>query len=382
MRRWENKLQSWLQAGLITSDQRDRIVAHEDSLDRRNIAVYTIIGLGAIIIAIGIISLVAYNWDKTPASLKLVSNFTMLTATAVIAYRLYNSSKKIYFEILSAVFFLLIAGSIGLISQIFHTGGEFYQAATFWAVITIPLIAMSRGTVTINLWLAVFIIALQGQLYHALQHGYFRDILFSVTILFALLPVIFGAAAVVLQRMRRDNLVAMGRALAVWALAGALVGTIYLSVPIRYDQDYALGALIALVLLVNGAVIAGIVFLTIKSLGRAAILLAAGAMLYGIMTAVNISWHEWQVRQFPDAMLFILIWFAAAFLFYSLEYRKLFNVMIAGIGIRFLVVYFQIFKDLAVTGFGLIVSGLVIIGACLLYIKKRESLYGLMDRLK
>ena len=88
------------------------------------------------------------------------------------------------------------------------------------------------------------------------------------------------------------------------------------------------------------------------------------------------------VREVTDAALFILAWFAAAFFLFRLDYRKLFNALIVGIGIRFLVVYFQVFSDLAMTGLGLIVSGLAIIGLSALYIKKRESLYALMERIK
>lgn len=382
MRRWERKLNSWLQAGLITSDQRDLILAHEEARGPKNMAAYTVIGLGALIITIGIISLVAYNWEKVPAAVKLTADFLLLAGLAAAAYRTYYSSKMIYFEIIGAVYFMLVAASIGLISQIFHTGGELYQAAAFWAVITIPLMALSRGSIIINLWMTALIIALQGIIFHAFKGSWHRDVLFSITMLFVLLPVIIGAATLIVQRFRGETLAAMSRSLAVWALGGALCGTIYLSVPVRYDGDLPLGAIVALILITDGLVIAGVILGLLKHLGKAALFLAVAIMLYGIMAITNLSIHGWEARQIPDALLFIFIWFAVAFLFYSLEYRRLFNLMIVGIGIRFLVIYFQIFKDLAVTGFGLIASGLVIIGACLLYIKKRESLYRLMDAIK
>jgi hypothetical protein len=43
------------------------------------------------------------------------------------------------------------------------------------------------------------------------------------------------------------------------------------------------------------------------------------------------------------------------------------------IGARFLIVYFQVFGSLATTGFGLIISGLIIICAAVLWFKKKEK---------
>jgi hypothetical protein len=58
-----------------------------------------------------------------------------------------------------------------------------------------------------------------------------------------------------------------------------------------------------------------------------------------------------------------------SFIFSALNYKKLFNAMILLIGIRFLLIYFQVFRSLAYTGLGLIVSGLVIIGFVVVWYK-------------
>ncbi len=55
----------------------------------------------------------------------------------------------------------------------------------------------------------------------------------------------------------------------------------------------------------------------------------------------------------------------------SLKRRKLFQLLIFLIGVRFLILYFQAFGGLAVTGFGLILSGGLIIGMVVYWNKYR-----------
>ncbi|HNR89043.1 MAG TPA: DUF2157 domain-containing protein [Spirochaetota bacterium] len=382
MIRWERKLAAWADAGLLTAKQRDRILDFERSAVRTNIAAYTVIGLGAIIIAIGVISLIAYNWDAIPDRVKLAANFILLIAGALAAARAYGSARSIAFEIICSVFFMLIGASIGLISQVFHSGGAFYEAATVWAAIALPLVLASRGTVTVHLWMTIAIIALYGQIDQSLSEALRERSTFTVVLLSAHLPAALGIAALALRRRSDEDIATLGRSLAVWAFAGALVGTIFLSVPSDYGDAFSPGPWIATVLVANGALVATACALAWKVYGRGIIVLASGIALYALLAITNLRQVHPDIREVTDAALFILAWFVAAFFLFRLDYRKLFNALIVGIGIRFLVVYFQVFSDLAMTGLGLIVSGLAIIGLSALYIKKRESLYALMERIK
>jgi hypothetical protein len=62
-----------------------------------------------------------------------------------------------------------------------------------------------------------------------------------------------------------------------------------------------------------------------------------------------------------------------SFLFAVLSYQRLFNLCVNLIGLRFLIIYFQVFGSLATTGIGLIVSGLIIIGAVVVWYKSRKK---------
>ena len=81
-----------------------------------------------------------------------------------------------------------------------------------------------------------------------------------------------------------------------------------------------------------------------------------------------------------DAVLFLLIWFSFSVLFLQKGQKRLFDFFLAGVGIRFLIIYFQIIKSLAFTALGLIVSGILIIGLSWLYLKKREQVQQIMEK--
>jgi hypothetical protein len=56
-------------------------------------------------------------------------------------------------------------------------------------------------------------------------------------------------------------------------------------------------------------------------------------------------------------ILFVLAWAGAAWIAASLKRKRLFDIATLVLGIRFIVVYFQVFGSLAATGIGLILSG-------------------------
>jgi hypothetical protein len=69
--------------------------------------------------------------------------------------------------------------------------------------------------------------------------------------------------------------------------------------------------------------------------------------------------------------LFIAVWSGAAAIAAANERRRLFDAAALIIGIRFIVVYFQVFGSLAATGLGLILSGSVILGVAYLWYRYR-----------
>ncbi|MBE8432501.1 hypothetical protein IQB77_22705, partial [Leptospira interrogans serovar Pomona] len=71
------------------------------------------------------------------------------------------------------------------------------------------------------------------------------------------------------------------------------------------------------------------------------------------------------------SFLFILFWLGIASSFRN--HKKIFDLSLAIVGIRFLYFYFDLLGTLTYTGFGLIISGLLIIGLTIGYLKYKSK---------
>lgn len=78
----ERKLKRWVDAGLITEPTKADIVSFENQSSKSS-ALYGVLGIGAISIVIGIISIIAANWHNISKEMKLLANFIWLTSLAI-----------------------------------------------------------------------------------------------------------------------------------------------------------------------------------------------------------------------------------------------------------------------------------------------------------
>src|SRR5262245_52542633 len=79
---WQQRLERWVNAGLVTRDQADRILTHESSVRAAGSDVLTHIvwALGAVLLAAGILLLVSAHWDEMSPSLRFASVLAMIAA--------------------------------------------------------------------------------------------------------------------------------------------------------------------------------------------------------------------------------------------------------------------------------------------------------------
>ena len=130
----EKQLKEWSEQGLISPEQASKIISHESGKKRTSWIQYGILSLGVFITGLGIISLIAANWNNIDDAVKLAVDFTLLSLIAFFAARAHNSKKLILYDSLLFALQVTALATIGLISQIFHTSGELYQAILFWSV--------------------------------------------------------------------------------------------------------------------------------------------------------------------------------------------------------------------------------------------------------
>lgn len=355
------RLSRWQKAGLITEDQAQKILDYEQG-SRPSYALYGFLGLGALAIAIGIVSLIAFNWDEISDAVKLGADFSLLAIVGAIILFTAMTGRQALSQIAVVIFFGLILGSIGLISQIFHTGGELYEALLLWTSVTLPLVLVLGGRLPVHLWFAGLLAMTMDYLIHTDD---------DFLILFAVTPALFATMAL-LSRFH-GHFEVHRRAAIPWAGALYAAGTIAASffvgeksLPESSSQSFLYTAL-----LVSSLLTIGLSFVAPGLTKKQSVFFSVAVALYTLFLSPQFLLMD---SDFLAAVLFIAVWLFFAFFALATEHRRLFELCLVGIGIRFLVVYFQVLGDLAATGFGLIVSGFIILGAVWLYIKIREPL--------
>lgn len=87
----EKKLDVWTKEKLITGAQKKAVLEYEERLKSRSL-LYTLLFLGGFCFGLGIISLIAYNWQDISPAAKLVIYFVMLAATGAPPYPLRSAA--------------------------------------------------------------------------------------------------------------------------------------------------------------------------------------------------------------------------------------------------------------------------------------------------
>jgi uncharacterized membrane protein len=378
-------LNRWVAAGIIDEGQRSSILAHEEHSSggaRTRWALYGFLILGVSIIGIGLISLIAANWQHISGGAKLFFDFTFLAGVAALALFLDRTGRDILYDATLSFFGLLVLASIGLISQIFHTGGALYQAIFFWAAITFPLGLFSKKGFFPYLWVAGFIgaLALWSASAASWWQGYDEDE--TIASLIMTLPFLCFFLCSAMNRARPLALYA--RAFAQWTivcfLAMVLLTDIYLSTK-EVDLSAGLLAPAGVFALLSLGALFSEKQTSLKEKITVLILMVSAALPYlPLLVSLEITPYR-SGNQLQGALYSITMLLLLSVLFIIKDRKKLFNAATMLAGFRFLVVYFQVFGDLAATGLGLIFSGMIIIGVALLWFKQRDRLERIIRKL-
>ncbi len=83
MSRLEKRLHDWVSNNIISREQAEGIRQYEANAPGSSWVLYSFLILGATIISIGFISLIAANWDDIPDAVKLGLDFLLLIGLAI-----------------------------------------------------------------------------------------------------------------------------------------------------------------------------------------------------------------------------------------------------------------------------------------------------------
>jgi uncharacterized membrane protein len=354
----ERKLKAWVEAGLIDGTAADRIRAWE-AQHARPLALWAIIGIAALAIGLGIISLIAANWDAIDGPVRLAIHLALMIGLAAWLAIQENTHDAFH----EAGLFVL--GALGLaffghIGQVYQTSSPLWQPLAIWLLLFSPLLlGFGRGWLAALAWFAALAAAAYsyvGETLDVAQSG--SPTLMGATLAAPILVV--GLAAWMRNQPARP---AFWRRLQQVSLIYALIMA-SLSLIGSADShgmfwrgagDSHLGPAFAQSAI--AAVTATLVWFarTDKSGMAVAGLLAAAAVLNIVAWAIAGS-------SVMAAILFICLWIAVAAASLYGGWRQVFQASVAVIALRLIILSFELADDLLGSGVGLILAGLLTLG--------------------
>jgi uncharacterized membrane protein len=381
----ERQLVRWVEAGLLTTEQARQIREFERTdataasmlpppmvpgpqppahapAEHRPTLLYAIAGLGALAIAVGLVSIVASNWDAIPSRVKIGIDLGLVAALGVGVWHWERRGAGWVREAAIVVLYALVLASIALIGQVYQLGGQTHEALLAWSVLTALLMSRARSGFGAMVW----ILGLQttwlawaiwlGDQQHAEQFA-------LSTVYWAPLLCLAIGRLPPLRRVRpalAATLTAVG-----WfeLLLCATLGTFaFYEDTAREGWSNAYpGAMISAVATVSIAIA------LLSSLPQRLLLVACLVLAH---VPLFTSPGDLDV---VAAATFVVLWLLVAWAAHHDGELGVLNLATAMVGLRIVAIYFEVFGTLLDTGLGLVSGGLLTLGLVWLWARKRRQ---------
>ena len=149
----KKELEKLNKEGLITSQQVENIINYYQNNSDNNKLWKRLFVIAGLLIALGIILIIGVNWAIIPNFIKIAVDFILFLALVYVDYYFITNNKKNLSEVFLVISFFMVAGTIGLIAQVYNLDGGWLSFARFWMILTIPFVFLSKTYLVNILWL-------------------------------------------------------------------------------------------------------------------------------------------------------------------------------------------------------------------------------------
>jgi uncharacterized membrane protein len=160
-----------VEADVITEETAEKIKTYYLSRpDNSANRLYVVFGfLGAVLVGLGIVLIIAHNWDDLSKPVKVFFAFLpVLTAQGLCGYTLLKKPEnQAWRESCATLLFLALPAGISMISQIYQISGNMSNFLLTWMLLGLPLIYLMRSSLVSLLYLA-------GITWYASEVGYWQ----------------------------------------------------------------------------------------------------------------------------------------------------------------------------------------------------------------
>ena len=166
----DNDIQELLKAGVITSETAERIKNHygskSGSTANRLFVVFGI--LGAMLVGLGIVLIIAHNWDGFSRTTKTIFSFLPLAIAQLLSFYVLLKKPKstAWRESVSVLLFFAVGACIAMIGQVYNIPGNLSSFLLSWMILCLPILYIMNSSATAILYLL-------GITYYAAETSYF-----------------------------------------------------------------------------------------------------------------------------------------------------------------------------------------------------------------
>ncbi|MBL4662413.1 MAG: DUF2157 domain-containing protein [Flavobacteriaceae bacterium] len=110
--------------------------------------------LGSLLVGLGVILILAHNWDDFSRTTKTIWTFIPLVVGQLfVAYTLFKKKSAAWKETAATFLFFAIGACISLVSQIYHISGSMESFLLTWIVLAAPMVYLLRSHAVVLLYL-------------------------------------------------------------------------------------------------------------------------------------------------------------------------------------------------------------------------------------
>jgi len=151
----QGEIAVWEREGLLSSEQAARLRSRYVVSDSRPFLPLLLSIFGGLLIGLGVILLLAHNWDQIPRwSRTVVAYLPLLVAIGIAGRVLWNGGGTVGAREGAGVFLFFTTGAaLSLVAQSYHIGGSFRSLLLLWMILAIPALYALEAAVPTLLYL-------------------------------------------------------------------------------------------------------------------------------------------------------------------------------------------------------------------------------------
>lgn len=353
----KNKFERWRDAGLVTAEQADAILAFEKTRKSGKL-VKDLTNVGILAIILGLASLVASNWNMIPDAAKLIGHFGICGALAALMLKIDGEKHPVGKDACVLLLFGSFLTFIALIGQVFQLHGDLHVTLAFWLALCTPFVWFYGRSYTVMVpWLLVLLATIYMNMLEYLDGDHDMQIVIATVMTFYLPPILILVSRSFWLARYRPGFVQTFYRLGI--ILPAVLANLAL---LLFYENFAMSAHYTLQMVLMALGLFAIFFIFRPGTRRDE---SATDLWYYLLVSHIVMMLPFALPQLESgvlsAALFIAYWIFIAWLGARMHAGILTDWAIRLVVLRLFIVYLEVFGSMLQTGIGLIVSGILLL---------------------